>query len=225
MLVAVSVVSALALTGLLALQDRENAAAASPARANAARDALAYAGLMQVSRTVELAAALQRDGVLGLQGIGLRDFQAVVVGRLGGTIVATPGQWTLALGGGWACLTWPPSIGVRAPVVSRGVCSGAPIVVTPAVSAAALARAVRCTERRQQAALDAAVAAVSLSTQGAEPRFSVHSLLVHFRQLSDLDFRARPTPSGVTVMSKTSEACLRPTSTGQLAQVALGPCR
>lgn len=225
MLVAIGLVSALALTGLLAFQDHENADAASPARANATRDAIAYDSLQQISRSIELAGALQRLGVLGLERIGIRDFQSVVVSRLGGTIVTTPGQWTLALGGGWACLSWPKT-SWREPSVSRGVCSGAPIVRTPSVSAAALARVVQCTERRQRAALDAALVAATISTtaKGFAPRFSATSLAVHVDRLGHVDFRVEVTPDGVTFMSKTSAACLRTTSTAQLVRVVLGPC-
>jgi hypothetical protein len=225
-LVATALVSALALTGLLAFQDRENADAASPARANTARDAIAYESLQQVSRSTALASSLQRVGILGLQSIGIRDFQSVVVSQLGGTIAATPDQWTLALGGGWACLSWPQGSSWRAPSVSRGVCSGAPIVRTPSVSAAALARAVQCTERQQRAALDAAFVAVAISSpaQGFDPRFSMTSLAGHFDRLGHVGFRATVTSSGVTVMSKTSEACLTPTPSAQLVRIVLGPC-
>ena len=133
---------------------------------------------------------------------------------------------TLALGGGWACASWFQAAPWRAPTVSRGVCTGAPIVNTPTVSAAALARAVQCTERQQRAALDAAlvVAAISSTAQGYVPRFSIQSLADHFHRLSHVDFRAQATPSGETVMSKTSAACVRPTSTAQLVHIVLGPC-
>jgi hypothetical protein len=219
------VVSALGLTGLLAFQDRENADAASPARANATRDAIAYESLQQTSRSIELAGALERHGVLGLERIGIRGFQSLVVSRLGGTIVATPGQWTLALGGGWACLSWPRTAW-RDPSVSRGVCSGAPIVRTPPVSAAALARSMQCIERQQRAAFDAALVAASISpsSRGADPRFSTTSLADHVNRLGHVDFRVQITPDGVTFMSKTSAACLRPTSTAQLVRVVLGSC-
>ena len=225
-LVATAVVSALALTGLLVFQDRENADAASSARANSARDAVAFESLQQVSHSIELASSLQRAGILGLERIGVRDFQSLVVSPLGGMVIATPSQWTLALGGGWACMSLAEVAGWRPPSVTRGVCSGAPIVRTPSVSAAALDGAIQRVERKQRAALDAALvaAAISSTSQGHDPRFSLRSLADHFRRLDHVDFRAQVMPSGVTVTSKTSVACVRPTSTAQFVRIVLGPC-
>jgi hypothetical protein len=224
--VATAVVSALALTGMLVFQDRENADAASSARANTARDAVAFESLQQVSGSIVLASSLRRAGILGLQRIGVRDFQSLVVGPLGGIVVATPSQWTLALGGGWACMSLAQVKGWRPPSVTRGVCSGAPIVRTPSVSAAALDGAVQHIERQQRAALDAALvaAAIPSTSRGSDARFSLRSLADHFRRLDHVDFRAQVMPSGVTVTSKTSVACVRPTSTAQSVRIVLGPC-
>jgi hypothetical protein len=224
-LVAIALVSALALTGLLVFQDRQNADAASSARVNAARDAVAYESLEQVSRSIDLANTLQRSGVVGLLAITTTDFQSVV-SRLGGAILSTPGQWTVALGGGWACMSWPPASTWSAPSVARGVCGGVPIVRTQSVSAAALERALLGTQRQQRAAVDGAfVTATSDSTSSSTTlRYSIGSLAADFHRLGHVGFRVEVTEAGVTVLSQTSEACLAPTSSALLVRVALGPC-
>jgi hypothetical protein len=105
------------------------------------------------------------------------------------------------------------------------VCSGEPIVRTASVTAAALQRAVGCTQRQQRAAIDGAfvTASIALASKRA-PRYSIASLTDDFGRLGHVGFRDEVTASGVTVLSKTSEACLAPTSSATFVRVVLGPC-
>jgi hypothetical protein len=224
-LVAIALASALALTGLLVFQDRLNASAASSSRANAARDAVAYESLQQVARSIDLADTMQRSGVVGLLQITTRGYESVV-SRLGGAIIPSTGQWTLALDGGWACMSWPVGSTWRAPSVARGICSGDPIVRTPLVTSDAIAHAELRALRQQRAAIDGAFVAATIASPSSsvDARYSIASLAVDFHRLGHVGFRDEVTVHGVTVLSKTSEACLSPTSRATLVRVMLGPC-
>jgi len=213
-------------TAALVARDRQNAAAASAARANAARDAVAFASLRRVSASINLADQLQHVGVLGLSQIGVHDFRSLVVSPLGGTLTTTQRSWTLSLGGGWACLTWAHSHHWSVPRVSRGVCSNAPIQATPAVSSGTLRQAVRNDAQAQRAALDAALvtAAFASTPQGYTPKFSLAALRDRFARLDDAAFRAAVTPSGVTIQEGGSVACVVPTATQQAVRVIAGAC-
>lgn len=218
---------ALALTGALFVRDRENAAAASSSRANTVRDKIAYASLARLSSSMLLGDSLSRSGVLGLRQFDARDLRQNVVAPLGGTLTTSPGGWTLALGGGWSCLTWiHVEVHWIVPDVSRGVCGQAPIQVTPIVSPTVYALAIRRDERAQRAAMDAAyvVAAFASTAQGYSPRFSLAALADRFERLGHVDFRSAITPVGVTVIADGSSACLAPTPSQQFARILPGRC-
>lgn len=227
-LVTLVVVFALSLTGFLFFRDRQNAAAATASRANAAQDALALASVQSFARAMDLDASMRRAGVVGLRAIGVRDFQSLLVAPLGGALEVGPNQWTLALNGGWACLTW---LAGRADsgmaTASLGECTdNAPIVSTSGVTPAQFRFAEARMAREQLAALDAAGVAAAISSTAVGPlRFTLPELATSFARLSGVPFRSWPTMTGVTVAASTSAACLQPTASDAQVRVTLGPCR
>ncbi len=219
-LASLGVAAVVGLTAVLVVQDRSNTNAADSSRANAARDAAAVQGLKQVGRTIAYANVMASQGVVGLRTIGLDTTLDDLVSPLGGTLTLATGGWTLALGGGWACMTWMRHGGVREWRVRRGICPGAPIDATQPVAPSALRAALRRTEALERAALVAAFAAAA--SPGA--RRSVTELLAAFRgHASDLPFRWSATPVGISVITDASVACLRPLH--HKVAVSLGACR
>lgn len=227
-LVTIVAVSSLALTGFLFFRDRENAAAATGSRTNAAQDALAVATLGRLAQAMDVDASMRLAGVDGLRAIALADVRSIVVGPLGGAVETGPNQWTLALDGGWACLTWHPGPSdAPAATVRLGVCTDdAPLVSTSSVSVAQWRGSESAMAVRERAAVDAADAAAGFSSTsvGYNPRFSLPVLSTRFAQLHDVGFRAWPTTSGMTVATRGAAACLQPTATETQVRVLLGPC-
>jgi hypothetical protein len=223
----VALAGAMTLTAALFLRDRQNTALASSSLANAEQDEVAYVTLSRLSSSIVLANEFQRAGVVGMRQLAVHSLRSLVVTPLGGTLNVAPGGWTLALGGGWACLTWARTdLHWVVPMVSRGVCGQAQIQVTPTVPRGAFAIALTNDVRSQRAASDAAyVAAAFASTaQGYSPRFAVAALADRFHRLGPVGFRFNVTPSGVTVTDGLSTACLMPTMSAQLARIAAGAC-
>lgn len=227
-LVAIVVVAALSLTGFLSFRDRQNAAAATGSRANAAQDALAHAALQSFARTMDLDASLRGAGIEGLRAIGEREFQSQLVAPLGGALEVGPGQWTLALNAGWACLTWlGGASGAGMATTSLGVCNdNAPLVSTSSVTPQQFRAAESRMARQQLAAFDAAdvAAAISSTAQGAAPRFSMSALTTGFSHIAGAPFRSWASSRTITVAAATSAACLRPSATSAQVRVTLGPC-
>jgi hypothetical protein len=226
-LAVVALAGAMTLTGALFFRDRQNSALASSSLANAAQDEVAYVTLSRLSTSIELANAFQRTGVLGMRQLAVHSLRSLVVAPLGGTLSVAPAGWTLALGGGWACLTWAH---VQAhwtvPVVSRGVCGQAQIQVTQTVPRGAYAIALTNDVRSQRAAIDAGyvTAAFASTAQGYSPRFSLAALADRFHRLGPVGFRSVVTPHGVTVIDGLSTACVMPTASAQLARISAGAC-
>ncbi len=227
-LVTIIAVFSLALTGFLFFRDRENAAAATGSRTNAAQDVLAVATLSRLAQAMDVDASMRLAGVDGLRAIALADFHSLVVGPLGGAVETGPNQWTLALDGGWACLTWHQGRGDDAAATVRlGVCTDdAPLVSTASVTLGQWRDAVAAMASRERAAVDAADAAAAFSSTsvGYNPRFSLPVLSTRFAQLHNVGFRAWPTATGVTVATRGAAACLQPTATESQVRVLLGPC-
>jgi hypothetical protein len=226
-LVAVSTLAAaVALTGLLAVRDRMNSDAASPSAANQARDAVAVLSLQHVASSLALAQGLQDHGVLGFGEIRVGGFRRDVVAPLGGTLITSRRAWTLALGGGWACLRFVGADNAATPVVTRGVCKDVPIESTPTVSIESL----RVALAKEAAVQRAAVAAVQVSDRIASKmrdnphRFSLSVLATTLGQMSENGVRADLTIEGVTVQVRGSVACLVPSRTEATVLVALGRC-
>jgi len=221
--VAVAVVVSLVLTVVLVLHDHGNAVAASSARANGARDATALAALRSMGATLAVDDTMRDVGILGLRPLGVSEFRDDVVAPLGGNLEASGAQWTLALGGGWACLRWGDRHGRLAPVVTRGVCPNDLIVSTPVVERDALVQALRVERRQLQAALDAAEVTAALVPTTSRAPFTLVALTHRFaRHLGG--FRAWPTPYGVTVATSGSVACASPAVTSQSVVITPGPC-
>jgi hypothetical protein len=227
-LVTIVAVFSLALTGFLFLRDRENAAAATSSRTNAPKDALAVATLGRLAQTMNVDASMRLAGVDGLRAIALADFHALVVAPLGGAIGTGPNQWTLALDGGWACLTWHQSgAEANAATVRLGECTDdAPLVSTVGVTMLQWRTAEAAMAGRERAAFDAADAAAAFSSTsvGYNPRFSLPVLSTRFAQLHDVGFRTWATLTGMTVATRDAAACLQPTATETQVRVLLGPC-
>jgi hypothetical protein len=226
-LVAVVAARALTFSAVLFVRDRENALAATWSRANAARDALALASLERFARAMGLDASIRRAGVVGLQAIGIREFQARLVAPLGGVLEVGPHQWTLALDAGWACQTWLGRSGVTAMATAGlGVCTdNAPLVgssgATPAQFRSAEARA----SSGQLAALDAAeVAAAIPSNTTRGTRFSPAAVDLAFARRGGTHFHVGVTSSGISVVAARSSACVQPTATHAQVRVTLGRC-
>ena len=221
-LAATGVAAALALTAFLVMQDRENLSAASSSRANAHRDALAVSSLTDMARSMAYASAMAHLGVVGLKDIGLHAYQDGIIDPLGGTLTLATGGWTLAIGDGWACLHWTHHDGDTGWFVTRGVCPGASINVTPSVTTAAARAALDRTDSTQHAALLAAFAAAAASR--ASKHISVRALAAIFAGHRDaLPFRYETTPFGVSVQTNASAACLRPLHRHGVS-VSLGSC-
>jgi hypothetical protein len=168
-------VTSLALTGALFARDRQNAASASGSRANARQDDLALATLQSLSRTLRLDVALARSG-LGRLGLGRLDVHAVestVVAPLGGTLERLHGEWTLALDGGFACLTWHAG---HTTTAARGVCSdNTPLVVAPTISIGQFRAAERRAARMERVAAEAAgLVAVPGAPRASDPVLTAH---------------------------------------------------
>jgi hypothetical protein len=225
--VTVMVAFSLSLTGFLFFRDRQNAEAATGDRTNAPHDALAMATLSRLAQTLDLDASMRLAGVVGLRTIGLHDFQTLVVNPLGGAVERGPAQWTLALDGGWGCLTWLQGRGdLGMAVASLGVCTdNAPLLTTQGVTAAQFIHAEALVATRERAAIDAAgaAAAIASTSQGGSARFSILSLFQRFAHLHDTEFRSSAAATGVTVTTASSTACLQPT-TYDAVRVTVGPC-
>jgi hypothetical protein len=218
---------ALTLTGLLVARDRQNADAATGSVGNAGQDAVALATLNTLVRTLDLDAAVRLAGVQGLRAIALHDVTTLVVTPLGGTMEPAVGQWTLALGGGFACLTWHGvTAAAGAATAARGECaSNPPLVATTAVSPTRFLFAERLVAQRERAAVAAATAAAGLANggRGTAVRFSVPSLAVGLGRV--LGLSAWAMRDGVDVATATSSACLQPTVRGARVRVTEGACR
>lgn len=226
--VTLMVVFSLSLTGFLFFRDRQNAEAATGARSNAPQDALAMATLSRLAQTLDLDASMRLAGVVGIRTFGLRDFQALVVGPLGGTLERGPGQWTLAMDGGWACLTWVQGRGdAGMAVASLGVCTdNQPLLSTPGVTPAQFIRAEARVTTRERAAIDAAdtAAAIASTSDGDSPQLSIRMLSTRLSRLHDGGFRSWVTTEGISVATASSSACLQPTATGEQVRVTIGSC-
>jgi hypothetical protein len=224
--VTLAVVLSLSLTAFLFFRDRQNAEAAAGSRANAFQDALAMSALSRLARTLDFDVSLRLEGVLGLRSIALQDFQSLVVSPLGGALDRAVGRWTLALDGGWGCLTWlhgPSDAGMA--TASRGVCSDdVPLLSTRGVTPAQLIRAESQVISRERAAIDAVAAAARISSTTGRDPFSVRTLAIRLAQLHGVSFRSWAAPTGVTISTARSTACLRPTATGARVWVSLGAC-
>jgi len=223
----VLVAAGLVLTGILVFRDRQNAAAASSSPANAARDAVALLSLERVSNALTLANHLERARVFGLRQILLSDFRHALVGSLGGTLSTSGNQWTLALGGGWACLTWLHVDGQGFEShVTRGVCQSAQIQDTSAVPNDTFVLAATHETRLERAAVDAALVSASMAStaQGYSPSFSLAALANRFARLDDAGINTVATPIGVTVVTSGSAACMVPAPSQTSAWVLSGPC-
>jgi hypothetical protein len=225
-LVALAVIVSLSLTSFLFLRDRQNAEAATGSRANAPQDALAVAALSRLARLLDLDASVRPAGVLGLRSIALFDFQSLVVGPLGGALDRGAGRWTLALDGGWGCLTWLQGRGdAGMAVASRGVCSDdVPLLSTQGVTPLRFSHAQAKVVAQERAAVDAVDAAAAISSTAGGDAFSVRTLASRFAQLHAAGFRSWATTAGVTVMTTGSTACLRPTAAYARVRVSSGPC-
>jgi len=227
-LVAVVVACALSFTGVLFARDRQNALAAAGSRANAARDALALASLGSFARLMDLDASLRRAGIVGLQAVGVHEFQSQLVGPLGGVLELGPRQWTLALNGGWACLTWlGPGAAARKATAALGVCTdNAPLVASSGVTPAQFRSAEARMSSSQVAALDAAdvAAAIPSSTSRGSARFSLAALDRAFARRRGTPVHSRVTSSGISVAAARSSACVQPTATRAQVRVTLGRC-
>jgi hypothetical protein len=226
-LVAVVAVVALSLTGWLYAQDRANDAAASSSRVNAQRDKVAVKSLDLMASALQLANSMQRQGIYGLRDLGLHDYLTNVITPLDGSLVTARNGWTLALDGGWACLTWETNPGGSTwTAVTRGICAGAPIEATPTVSEARVLVAVARTSKVEGAAVVAATA-IGDAAPGihGEPMFTIGTIAREFKLLNSQPFRWSESPEGVTVVLHTSEACLMPTVSHQAVEVIPGPCR
>jgi hypothetical protein len=226
-LVTLTVIFSLALTGFLFFRDRQNAEAATGSRVNAPQDALALATLSRLARTLDLDASMRHTGVLGLRSIALHDFQSLVVGPLGGALDRGVGQWTLALDGGWGCLRWLHGRdNAGSAIASLGVCSDdAPLFLTQSVTRAQFTRVEVLVTSRELAVVDAAKAAAAIaSSPGNNLTISVRMLATYFAHLRGTGFRSWAAPTGVTVMTRASTACLQPTAQGVELRVSLGPC-
>jgi hypothetical protein len=228
MVVAVLVVIALLSgTAVSFFRDRMNAAAATSARSNAAQDALALAAATTLVHAFDLDASLRRAGVVGLRSIVISDFGSMVVAPLGGVIENGRHQWSLALDGGFACLTWKTGPDQGEVTAGRGLCSdNTPLITTPAVSARAFLRAERYVGAREQAAVEAAIAAGALasSSSGYSPRFSLPVLATRFLRLAHPPFDSWATADGLNVATPRSTACLRPSASDAQVRVTLGLC-
>jgi hypothetical protein len=226
--VTVLVVFSLSLTGFLFFRDHQNAEAATASRSNAPQDALAMAALSRLAQTLDLDASVRVAGVVGIQAIGLHDFQKLVVGPLGGSVERGAQQWTIALDGGWGCLEWLQGRGHEGMAeASLGVCTdNAPLLSSQGVTAVQFIRAEDLVATRERAAIDAAdaAAAIASTVPGYEVRFALPSLSVRFARLDDTGFRAWTTATGITVAAAASSACLQPTATEEQVRVTLGPC-
>jgi hypothetical protein len=226
-LLAIVIVAALSLTGYLFVRDRANDAAASSSRANAARDELAVKSLGLLSASLQLANTMERQGIYGLRDLGLHDYLVNIIEPLGGSLITQHNQWTLALGGGWACLTWERNPGGWTwTKVTRGVCGGAPIEATSAVSEGRVLIAIARTSKVEDAAVAAATAIddAAPGTRGA-PMFTIGIIAREFKVLASQPFRWSASPEGVTVVLHNSEACLMPTISHNAVDVVPGPCR
>jgi hypothetical protein len=226
-LVAMIAIVAISLTGWLFVKDRATDAAASSSRANAKRDELAVKSLNLIATSLELANAMERQGIYGLRDLGLRDYLADVITPLGGTLITAHNAWTLALGGGWACLTWEHNPGGATwSTVTRGVCAGTAIEATPRVSKGRVFLALARTSKAEDAAVVAATAIGNAApgVRGA-PMFTIGTISREFKLLSTHPFLWSASPEGVTVVLHTSEACLMPTVSHQAVEVIPGPCR
>jgi hypothetical protein len=211
------------LTSWLVVRDRTNAAEASSSPANAARDELAVKSMRLMAGSLDLGETMQHRGVFGFGGIGVHDSLKNIIEPFGGTLTRSRVGWTLALGGGWACLSW-----VRAPNgwdwtrVTRGICSSAPINATPEVSSAEVLLAIAHASQVQGAAVAAAFA-----TEGVAPTdatLTVQTIETGFRQIKTLPFHWAATPFGLSVMVRQSSACFEPTTTQEAVLVRLGAC-
>lgn len=222
-LAAIGVALAVGLTSWLVSEDRANRAAATSSPANAARDAVAVTGLRRISSTLALASALSRDGIDGLRSIGLEAYQAHVVTALGGTLSQDESGWTLALGGGWACLQWVRSTdGSRWTTVVRGVCPGAPILSSPVIGTGDLRDALGAAARDERAAFDAAFATdvVARGLGSIDLADVVHQL----RQHEPLPFSWNLNEYGLTVMTDASAACVHQVAPSRTVTVEDGAC-
>lgn len=225
--VALVAVVALSLAGWLFVKDHANDAAASASPANAARDRLAVRSLNFMASSLQLANTMQRQGIYGLRNLGLTYYLKDVISPLGGSLVTAQDQWTLALGGGWACLTWEHDPGGWTwTKVTRGVCPGAPIEASPTVSKTRAFLALAKTSRDNDAAVVAATA-IGDAAQGVrgQPLFTIGSISKELKLLTSQRVRWTASPLGVTVVLHTSEACLMPTVSHAAVEVIPGPCR
>lgn len=173
--------------------------------------------------SLDLGETMQHRGVFGFGDIGLHDSLKNIIEPFGGTLTRSRDCWTLALGGGWASLSW-----VRAPngwdwtKVTRGVCPSAPINATPEVSSAQVLVAIAHASQVQRAAVAAAFA-----TEAMEPSnvtLTVQTIENRFRKVKALPFHWAATPFGLSVMVSQSSACFEPTTTQQAVLVRLGAC-
>lgn len=222
-LAACGVVAAIVLTSWLVIRDRDNAAAASSSSANTARDELAVKSLRLMAGSLDLGETMQHRGVFGLGGIGLHASMKNIVRPFGGTLTKSQSGWTLALGGGWACLSW-----VRAQNgwdwtrVARGICPSAPINATPVVSSAQVLVAIAYASRVQRAAVAAAFATETMGP--SDGTLTVQSIENGLRARKSLPFQWAATPYGLSVMVSQSSACFEPTTTQEPVLVRLGAC-
>lgn len=222
--VALIAAAALVLTGWLFLKDRATDAAASPSPANATRDQLAVRSLNMLASSLLLADSMQRQGIYGLRDLGLNDYLTNVITPLGGSLITARDSWTLALGGGWACLTWEHDPGGWTwTKVTRGVCNGAAIEASPTVSKARAFLAIARTSKDDNAAVVAATA-IGNAAPGVrrQPLFTIGTIA---RELRTERVPWTASPEGVTVVLHTSEACLMPTVSHNAVEVIPGPCR
>ena len=172
-LVGILAAGSLVLTGALFARDRQNAAGSTASRANAGQDALALATLHSLARSLRLDAGLRAAGASWLLAADVHVVETRIVAPLGGTLERQRHQWTLALAGGFACLTWQPGPAWGAATTARGVCSdNTPLVLAPPVSAARFSLAVHGAARAERAAANAAAESV-LSTEPTAARGSV----------------------------------------------------
>lgn len=225
--VSLVVVFSLSLTGFLFFRDRQNAAAATGSRTNSAQDAIALATLSVFARTIVLDASLRRAGIMGLRSIAQREFESLIVAPLGGALEFGAHQWTLAIDGGWACLTWLQGAHAGMATTRLGVCTdNSPLVATATVTPQQFTGAEHLVARVHRAALYAAevAAAISSTAQGYNPRFSLHALTTRFARIVHVPFRSWATTTGLTVATASSAACLQPTVTDTQVRVLLGPC-
>lgn len=225
--VAVVAAAALSLSGWLFVKDHAIDAAASSSPANATRDELAVRSLTFMASSLQLADTMQRQGIYGLRSLGLNNYLSHVITPLGGSLVTARNNWTLALSGGWACLTFihDPG-GWTFTKVTRGVCLGAPIEASPIVSKERAFLAIARISKEDDAAVVAATA-IGDAAQGVrgQPLFTIGTISREFKLLSTQRFQWTASPLGVTVVLHTSEACLMPTVSHAAVEVLPGPCR